>query len=123
MTQSNKEPLVCIVDRKTWARGTQVPAEAADDDEKNHLLNSDGTRCCLGFLGKCVGVSDEDMLETALPDNLSIVDFHKYPDVPDIIWGCFARANDSLSLTEEERESNIQALAKEYGFEFQFVGE
>jgi hypothetical protein len=125
MTTKKTKILICTIDRATWARGNKnVPAEKGPDFEKNHLLNNTGSRCCLGFLGKCVGVSDEVLLNTALPSSLPIEDRDKYPTLEHnrYCWEDFSALNDNPTITEAEREQQLRDKAQANGFRFRFVG-
>ncbi len=45
------------VKRSKWARGNPT----------NHLLNKDGTRCCLGFLAQACNIPDECIQDVCYP--------------------------------------------------------
>jgi hypothetical protein len=117
---SKKKPLICTVNRKTWARGNKVP------DDNQSLLNQNGTRCCLGFLAKKCDVPDTSIEEVGMPYDLDSDEYMMFPHVEDAhysIWNKFANINDDKVLSEEEREEKLRQLAKENGFRFRFVGE
>jgi hypothetical protein len=111
---SKKKRLVCIVDRKTWMRGRK--------GDGLMLVNQDGTKCCLGFLGEACGVPSEQ-LHHPMPFYLSPADQDKYPSMTDVRnWYVFAVVNDDLDMTDPEREHKLQELAEKMGFTFKFVG-
>ena len=117
MTQSDKEPLVCIVDRKTWMRGGK-----GKYGQQLLLVNHDGTKCCLGFLGEICGIPSE-RLHYPMPDAIQAGDWKKYPTLISASgWYSFSIVNDNLTITEQEREETLQELAKEAGFSFKFEG-
>lgn len=125
MTTKKTKILICTIDRSKWARGNKnVPEEKASDGERNHLLNEMGSRCCLGFLGKCVGVSDEVLLNTALPISLPTEDNNKYPELSHdrYCWEDFSAINDDPTITEAQREQQLRDKAQANGFRFRFVG-
>lgn len=106
--------LVCVIERRKWARGPNTKGYA------NGLMTSGGSLCCLGFLGQACGVPDESLRKSGIPTGLTDEEEAKYPQVDD--WQKFVRLNDDR-MDESVREAGLEALAKEYGFEFQFVGE
>jgi hypothetical protein len=117
MTQSEKEPLVCIVDRKTWMRGHRGPY-----GQQLMLVNQNGTKCCLGFLGEACSIPAEQLHEP-MPFYLSIENYDKYPKLIDTKdWYAFAGVNDDPSIIDPVREHKLQELAEKAGFTFKFVG-
>jgi hypothetical protein len=114
MTQAEKQPLVCTVDRKTWKRG----------EKKRGLMmiNADGTKCCLGFLGEACGIASEE-LHSPMPFYLYLEDQAKYPNmVSPSGWFGFSLTNDDPDITDPVREQRLQELAEKAGFSFKFVG-
>lgn len=118
------DKIVCTVSRKTWARGG-VGGQFM-------LLNDQGNKCCLGFLGEVCGVAKEHLLYHGLPGSLNNEDYLKYPSMPprsaeplaprpSIAWSDFAHINDDDRLNEADREVQLQILAEQNGFTFVFV--
>lgn len=118
MKKKNKKPLVCVIDRALWARGG---VQGNQGHGSTSLLNSNGTMCCLGFLGETCGVSREKLINTSLPESLPAEDLKLFPRVHNKDWGPFIGANDTRALSEAYRESKLRALAKKNGFRFRFV--
>jgi hypothetical protein len=112
---SNSDKLTVTIDRRIWARGV----------ENTRMLNADGTMCCLGFLAATCGVPNAAMLGKVSPSFLysSVVSRMSRP-LPIVSggWSVFLEPNDDLGLTEEMREKILSERAKEYGFDFVFVG-
>jgi hypothetical protein len=118
MTKSSKKtdkPLVCTIDRAEWARGDTGTAPA--------LLNNFGNFCCLGFLGKKCGLSEESMEDVFMPYDLSDDLRNKYPSLSNSVWDNFAIINDDPKLSDFQREKQLRELAKKHGFRFRFTGE
>jgi hypothetical protein len=63
------ERIKFTVFRDTWLRG------AGD----GLLLDSNGKRCCLGFLGQQLGCSDGALVDTAMPQGLEGGEADKFP--------------------------------------------
>jgi hypothetical protein len=113
-----KLPESFVVDRKTWLRGS-LSAE---------LLTTDGTRCCVGFLAKEMGVSDDDMrhcqvlheviedAESSLPGPLRS---------PSMVVGNdnIYVANDDHQVSDTAREARLTELFAAIGIEVRFEGE
>lgn len=53
------------IDRKTWANGDQLTLMG--DPVESILLDSTGSRCCLGFLGKACGLEDDQLRGIGTP--------------------------------------------------------
>lgn len=104
-----------IVDRKTWQRGSVLDSA---------LLNWQGAKCCLGFVGEQCGVKADKLLTILLPHDLLNSDLVKYP-----LWlqsriaqtDC-ACINDATTLNEYERESKLIEVFLSHGDELEFVG-
>ena len=122
------------IDRAKWATGSS--GYACD----NHLLNDDGTMCCLGFFCNRVAKIKKDELLNVydpklLPEDLienkkalkGLVEkrewYHnsKRFDNTDIC-NALLNTNDDVSLNNKEREKAIAGLFKELGYKVKFVG-
>ncbi len=119
-----------VVSRSRWCRGT---------DDACLRLYEGGTQCCLGFVGEQVNVPGECLLGVPLPDELDASHYALYPELKTGIqipeqgfewfdrekriddWTAFSFINDDRSITDQEREKRLQALAQLHGFEFEFV--
>jgi hypothetical protein len=113
---TKKKPLVCVIDRALWARGGN------QGNIGTGLRNPNGTMCCLGFLGKTCGVSEENLGKVSIPESLPDEDWKLFPRVHGQGWDPFIGANDRRNLTPAYRENKLRALAKKNGFRFRFVG-
>jgi len=108
------------IDRARWVNGNH--------GHESQLLNSHGEMCCLGFLGKACGVSDDSMLSTLYPSGIP-----QYPKkLTSVVVSQLAALNDKPrfdSVDEESdytdtiRESRIIKGFKQYlDIEVTFVG-
>jgi hypothetical protein len=121
MTSKDKEPLVCTVNRKTWARGKKGDIDGGIDTDAGLLVNANGSKCCLGFLGCQLDIPVEK-LRLPMPNLLSPEDFDKYPILSHGNWYSFAEINDDSIMSDEQREELLQELAEKNGFRFRFTG-
>jgi hypothetical protein len=78
---------------------------------------NDGTimRCCLGFLGNCIGFSDKEMMGVDRPSHME-----KWK-IGDINYGDAIHFNDKQGYSQEEREKYIKIWGVKYGINFVFV--
>jgi len=104
-----------IVERKTWFRGKGA--------EESRLLRNDGTRCCIGFVGKQCGVTDEEMLNRSVIKRVSEPGLKGFPE-----WMYEMRKiddaytwNDTTDYTDQEREARLIAVFAKHGDEIEFV--
>jgi hypothetical protein len=120
-----------IINRGTWVCGNHFKG-------KSQLLNSAGQRCCLGFLGKHIGLDDKFAKLTSFP---SYVKNHtQWPErlfeyanqaekaYGPSVWkrfeGVFAQINDSEIVPDDVREDWIKEGFKTIlGFDVEFTGE
>lgn len=120
-------PKSFVVDRKTWARGKKGGL----------LLSEDGEMCCLGFVSRQAGLSDGEICGIGTPDNVCsvgseklykklglITDSDSDPDV--LIDSEFCKKamelNDSESIDDAMRESELAKLFCGHGLEIRFEG-
>jgi hypothetical protein len=118
--------IVLTIDRATWLRG-----------EKNSYLRrpSDKKMCCLGFLGKQLGVTYTRMTNRSSPGSLKSADQKKFMEVglltrlsdmaPFETETCslLMSVNDQVrNITEEYRESRLKTLFKTIGIKVKFIG-
>jgi hypothetical protein len=120
-----KKPFKFTVDRARWARGGIREGALLDPE--------DGSLCCLGFLAKAVGATDDDIRHYAAPS-----------DVPDLEWPegllwddpdhdrlrdtgvCddIITANDNHLIADDtEREAKLREQFAQIGIEVEFTGE
>lgn len=107
--------LKVIVNRKTWYRGQGGPG--------SRLLLEDGRRCCVGFLAKRLGASDETLLEEC--DLLALTPCKQTDSFSNSYDDTLNRAynvNDNNKLTEEDREATLKDIGKKMGVQFIFRG-
>jgi hypothetical protein len=103
------------VSRKTWYRG-QGPHES-------YLLQDDGTRCCIGFVGQQCGISDHALL---LRRTARIAaGLEPEPGWPEWLKGTTTSGvyttNDNVLLSDPERESKLKEIFSAHGDEIVFV--
>ncbi len=109
-----------IVDRRTWFRG--------QGSDESLLLNRDGQRCCIGFVGAQCGINDTlllgipDVFRFELKQRITGGIAKKFP--PWLRFGGAAskayNLNDCKILSETERETGLQKLFAENGDEIVF---
>jgi len=111
-----------VINRKTWGRGTG----------RGSLLNIEGQKCCLGFLGRACGIPEDELLNLEMPHEVS-ADPKKNKKVWDYMFivhgpdrdqtdvaGTLANVNDASSITDKQREHKIKRLFKSLGVEITF---
>ncbi len=106
-----------IIDRTKWHRGKGT--------QNSRLLSpSSGKMCCLGFLCKAYGVTDEQMFDIAVPYKLSDTARQKLPkwlqdhNTPaDLLIG----VNDKCDIVGAEKEKQLTRLFALKGIEVTFV--
>lgn len=94
------------------------------------LLNADGYMCCLGFacqqIAKC---NKNKLLDVPTPGGLEFVvgKFNKRGNSKrsfnTTLSDAAIQINDSSYLSDEERETKLIELFKEYGYNLVFTGE
>lgn len=111
------------VDRQTWHRG----------EKYSRLLTPVGKRCCLGFVGKQRGYSDNELYGLAAPSSLD--DYSKWPkwffeqeevfgvteyNMTDDVNICIS-INDTLNTTDEFKEVQLKEIFALHGDEIEFI--
>jgi hypothetical protein len=127
-----------VVKRKTWYRGK--------GSEHSCLLNEHNQRCCLGFYAGACGLSNKIIRGIAEPN--SVIELLQEGQVEDkdgntvhsnldIVWKTklvrglcgisntptcnkLMAVNDSVGITDEERETKLTALFKRLGIKVKF---
>ncbi len=116
-----------VVDRKMWYRGK--------GSDTSRLLNAEGQRCCIGFVGQQCNIADEYMLN--LPDIDSAHEEHsvkdQFPawmhgDKRSRLLGYESTAiftayhiNDDTEIPDNEREEKLKQVFAEFGDEIEFT--
>jgi hypothetical protein len=111
-----------VVDRRTWFRG-----KGADDSK---LLMDNGMRCCIGFVGKQCGISDDDLLGVAEVTAMHY-DKKKFPTwmrepyslkgkAGLTVIGQAYHTNDDENINDEQREARLKEIFAEAGDEIIF---
>lgn len=109
-------PTTPTINRRLWYRGK-------GGEHSKLLRESDGMMCCLGFLARRCGVTKKAMAGLCEPEQLENVDRGRLPGPTEDDWNDFVRTNDSVAITEEQREEKLTALFRdELGIEVRFVG-
>ncbi len=129
-----------IIDRARWRTGgDNIPNTGIG---KTRLLNEEGYMCCLGFACEQSGVPKDVILDKASPSCISeeSEEFtHEYDEallnsrlLSQNVKGFFINSdlsetamniNDSISLTIERREFEIEELFGGYGIKVEFINE
>lgn len=102
----------CRVDRKTWYRGK--------GGKESRLLRDDGTRCCIGFLGKELKIPDDDMLQETELSHCSTRVGRTFSDDNDIAVTSAYNVNDDDTISDRERETELIVVGKDMGVNFIF---
>lgn len=116
------EPFTFVVYRDKWLRG---------DAWKSVMLNDVGGRCCLGFYGKALGMSDEDMIDEATPANCLSARYFPEWLVSNMggdtnFASTLMNANDDdhdaagEPITDEKREARVKELFASKGIVVEF---
>ena len=112
-TKKSKFPKTLTIKRSQWCRGNKKKyGDSA-------LVNDKGFMCCLGFLGRACGLTDNQMLWVAEPTN-----FNNLFPVPASGngWQEFMNINDSDAYSAADREQDLKWLFKtELGMKVRFV--
>jgi hypothetical protein len=108
--------LKLTIDRKKWLHGEGSTVSKL-------LRRSDSKMCCLGFLAKSLGASDESILDYTGPSCTSKIPWpapliHTHQGS---LSDTMIRVNDQIGKVEEERESELITLFQSIGIEVEFV--
>jgi hypothetical protein len=97
--------------RDKWLRGDMADGSC--------LLDTNGCRCCLGFLGQAVGYTDEQLLGASTPEDIAcdkwprgliLCDDHERREDDSEVCEKIVNANDEgPALTREERLTELFA--------------
>lgn len=96
---------------------------------ERHLLNSDGTMCCLGFLSKACGVDDSLLLGKGFPlvewtTKYGVnTEFTRPPSSNPLVASIAASINDGALYTKSEKEAQLITLFADNGITLSFTGE
>lgn len=113
-----------IIDRTTWQHG--------EGGTNSALRLNNGKQCCLGFLCKTMGFTDEEILNKGMPRELNAfipgmaIRVHKWAPfigVKDrLLVQEMASTNDAVWIPDWWREMKLRRLAHLAGYEFTFIG-
>lgn len=103
-----------VLRKRRWARGGRNGGSCL-----SALLNESRKMCCLGFLGKACGATDEQIDGAPMPSDTSAVCWPR-----GLICGGrdsklsdqIASANDSPETTDREREEKLRPLFRKLGY-------
>jgi hypothetical protein len=111
------------VRRSKWARGRE------GGDAK--LLNKQGNMCCLGFAACQISrIPKKKLLNAGTPEEVFkgesfLTDIERYDGEISICDNTLTETaigiNDSLTLTDEDREKQLKALFRKHGVIVKFV--
>lgn len=118
--------LKVVIDRAKWLRGTGNGTLLRDQPGKPDI----GKMCCLGFVAKAVGMSDEQITERgdissclgSKPQPESIKGLFISSDGSLNAEDLLIKANDGVNVPAKERERTIKRLGKAAGIAFSFIG-
>lgn len=109
----NNELLTVKVDRPTWLHGEGM--------EESYLYRgSDGKMCCFGFVARTLGIHENVILELKTLEEIEDIRVEPYIKNSHTLVEAYA-VNDSVTLTQERRESELIELGKKLGIEFVFT--
>lgn len=127
MSEQDRAKVSVTIDRSHWCRG--------DMNGVSRMLNGLDCMCCLGFLARACGYRDLDI--AGLPDPRAVVratTLNLFPvgmvlvdPDPDVIpvnsgaVGLMIEDNDSVTLSEDEREIRIRQRMAAFGVAVTFV--
>lgn len=114
-----------VIDRSKWLRG--------EGSKSSFLLRfGDQKMCCLGFYLKACGLEDADILQTAAPHNLGVL--NKSPDwllkpakssmsypQPSTDCGKLMEINDQSDIADDAKEKEIKAVFAKHDVEVEFI--
>lgn len=114
------------VKRSEWQRGQQN--SVFNGIEVKLLSKKTKKLCCLGFAALVAGFTPEEILDIAQPAELQeqiegLTRIREYTEGFSSLQNTYdmMNVNDSGAYTDTERETKLQELAKNAGFEFVFV--
>lgn len=119
--------LEVTIDRSKWNRA--IPkVDYSQHFGLSALLNDQGNMCCLGFVCKALGLSDEQIVDRAYPQSTQLeiphlTEFHDVSYPKDTILSCRAAAiNDSPMIHSKKKEEQLKNLFLENDIKLTFVG-
>lgn len=126
-----------VIKRSQWSRGIkgnclylsrEDAAEVKKWDENNGREIHAGGKCCLGFACLVLGAEPEQITSLGLPGETGLNlpgltrESEIFGDMSDTEFSRYAaNINDDQTITDEEREKNLTALAAKNGFDFEFI--
>lgn len=120
--------LEVTIARSNWNRA--IPkVEYREHFGPTALLNEEGNMCCLGFVCKAMGISDEQMADRAYPQSTGLeipqlTQFYDESYPRDSALSCAAAAiNDNPAIPPKEKEKQLKNLFLEKNIKLKFVGE
>lgn len=112
------------INRENWATGSN------GYKYNNHLLNDDGSMCCLGFFcNRVARVPKEELINVFSPEGLNDI-FFKKDSIKKLLndeynnntCDSLMAENDSTTVSDKDRETRVSKLFKEIGYKVKFVG-
>jgi hypothetical protein len=112
-----KKLIPVTIRKKKWLRGA---------GGNSLLLNTRGSKCCLGFVCTAMGVKARDMMDKSTPGELlqyipgltrKSDNLHCDTNLCDTAMGI----NDDGEYTSVERETKLKKIANRMGYKFTFV--
>jgi hypothetical protein len=103
------------VHRPNWLRG-----------QGDGSLLRNGARCCLGFLAKAAGFSDDDMRNfSELTELIDHLDHLGSPHIDGLacVEQVVIDVNDGRHITDRKREAKLTRLFKSIGIDVEFTDE
>lgn len=113
-----------VIDEQRWCVG---------DPTTSALLTRDNKMCCLGFMGRALGATSEDMLHALYPSEY-ISAYKEYMNVlaaeTDSLDACGPNSwqhvigliNDASNVTQDERKAWVKEGFKQlFGIDVEFV--
>lgn len=111
-----------MIDRCRWLRGEGMDASYL-------LRENDLKMCCIGFYAVATGISDKELLGRKNPSEVK--SWHpsqkwltEYPNSSDeelVDWDKLIKANDNVSLPEDQREVLIKEIFAKHSVQVEFI--
>lgn len=114
--------MILTIKRSKWLTGSR------EVNNSKLLRSTDGKMCCLGFLAKKCGASEDDIQDISTPDDVPNLPNLKWPKgiLDEKDWNTdlcheMMTANDSHNLPRSKRETKLRDLFKKIGITLRFV--
>jgi hypothetical protein len=126
------EKIKVVIDRSKWRTGLYSKNRTGKSPVR--LLNQEGFMCCLGFICKAAGVSEDNLLNVDAPGDFNSSIKEQSPRLqtllnPDSVSGNSLLTHKAIGINDcglsspGKKEQNLLELFKDSEFELEFTGE